>query len=505
MKVHRVNGVQVADLVGAGLVTKERAVLPLKVTVPFYAARWVVRQLLRLVRLLVRVWPVSVPVLAGLALWLRFGWLGPVGLVAGLVAVAWVWRESSPVTFDAWVIRRGRGALRGVRLYRRLWWAAMDGTGLSRQTASAVYVPKVTRITSTRWVDTVSVRLLHGQTPADLQDQAEGLRHVFGAYRATVREIAPGRVEVRFYARDPLTAPVLPLAADPVVNLAALPVGRTEEGMTYRLSLYGTHLLIAGATGAGKSSPVWSICSALVPGIRAGLVTVTGLDPKGGMELYPARDLFTHYADESGEQMVTCLEAAVDRMLARRDRLKAEGKRVFVPSPGDPFEVIVIDELAFLTAYLTDKGLRERVKAALSLLLSQGRAPGFAVVAALQDPRKEVLSFRNLFPTRIALRLAEDSEVDMVLGDGALDNGARCHEIPHTLPGVGYVRLDGVPEPTRVRFCWFTDPDVTAMAAQLTRPAAPQSPALGIDLREPITIQVTGPTPRQIVRPRQRT
>jgi S-DNA-T family DNA segregation ATPase FtsK/SpoIIIE len=203
--------------------------------------------------------------------------------------------------------------------------------------------------------------------------------------------------------------------------------------------------------------------------------------------------------------MVACLGAAVARMLARRDRLKAEGKRLFTPTVGDPFEVIVIDELAFLTAYLTDRNLRERVKAALSLLLSQGRAPGFCVVAALQDPRKEVLSFRNLFPTRIALRLAEDSEVDMVLGDGALDNGARCHEIPLSLPGVAYVRLDGVPEPTRVRFCWVTDPDITAMATEVTRPAAPTTGGgeLGIDLREPITIPLTGPTTGRIIRPRR--
>jgi hypothetical protein len=39
---------------------------------------------------------------------------------------------------------------------------------------------------------------------------------------------------------------------------------------------------------------------------------------------------------------------------------------------------------------------------------------GYCVVAALQDPRKEVLNIRNLFPDKIALRLDEAAQVDMV-------------------------------------------------------------------------------------------
>ena len=53
-----------------------------------------------------------------------------------------------------------------------------------------------------------------------------------------------------------------------------------------------------GVGRPGRWSPRWC------PGIRAGLVAVTGLDPKGGMELFPGRALFTHYADESPVAMV---------------------------------------------------------------------------------------------------------------------------------------------------------------------------------------------------------
>ena len=82
---------------------------------------------------------------------------------------------------------------------------------------------------------------------------------------------------------------------------------------------------------------------------------------------------------------------------------------------------------------------------------------GVTVIGAVQDPRKEVLGVRDLFPTRVALRLSEADHVGLVLGQGARDRGARCDQIPESLPGVGYVGIDGVAEPVRVRFAHVTD------------------------------------------------
>jgi S-DNA-T family DNA segregation ATPase FtsK/SpoIIIE len=48
----------------------------------------------------------------------------------------------------------------------------------------------------------------------------------------------------------------------------------------------------------------------------------------------------------------------------------------------------------------------------LGLLLTQGRAPAAVVVGALQDPRREVITLRNLFPDEVGLRLDSPSEVD---------------------------------------------------------------------------------------------
>ena len=115
---------------------------------------------------------------------------------------------------------------------------------------------------------------------------------------------------------------------------------------------------------------------------------------------------------------------------------------------------MLVDELAFLTAYQPERELRKRAEAAIATLTSQGRSVGVCVVGALQDPRKDVISLRNLFSTRMALRLDESDQVDMVLGDGARTAARwpiRSRPSPGPAPGSGYVRLEASPDPVRVR------------------------------------------------------
>jgi S-DNA-T family DNA segregation ATPase FtsK/SpoIIIE len=103
---------------------------------------------------------------------------------------------------------------------------------------------------------------------------------------------------------------------------------------------------------------------------------------------------------------------------------------------------------------------------ALATLTTQGRAVGYAAVVAMQDPRKDVRTIRNLFPDRIAMRLDEPEQVDMVLGDGARDRGAACELIPADPPtgaGVASVRLESDPGPVRVRAGWVADFDIRAL------------------------------------------
>jgi S-DNA-T family DNA segregation ATPase FtsK/SpoIIIE len=86
------------------------------------------------------------------------------------------------------------------------------------------------------------------------------------------------------------------------------------------------------------------------------------------------------------------------------------------------------------------------------------------VVAFLQDPGKDVIAYRNLFPTRVALRLGEAVETDMILGDGARARGAAPHLINPDTPGLGFIRHEVHPDPVRVRAAYVTDDQIRALA-----------------------------------------
>ena len=110
---------------------------------------------------------------------------------------------------------------------------------------------------------------------------------------------------------------------------------------------------------------------------------------------------------------------------------------------------------------------------------------GVAIVAALQDPRKEIIPFRNLIPTRIALSLIEPDETDLVLGRGARAKGADCSRLP-LRSGLAWVWCDGEPEPTRVRASWVSDTDIAEMVAAYTSRTAPHpgEPTTVVDLTD---------------------
>ncbi|MEV0194862.1 FtsK/SpoIIIE domain-containing protein [Nonomuraea sp. NPDC050691] len=404
-----------------------------------------------------------------------YGWRTALLLLTPAPTGLLAWALTDRSSFARWIGYRLLAWCRLIWVYRRHWQSVMVISGLGRHLRGRDYLPRLGKITCTSWADTVTVRMLDGQAVKDWTDRTDHLAHGFGAPSCRVAIAKAGRLALTFPRHDPLATPIpaLPIPQQPTVG--PVEIGKQEDGRPWRLKVHGTHVLVAGATGAGKGSIIWSTIRALLPAVRAGLVEVWALDPKR-MELSFGRALFDERYAATPEECADLLDQAVTVMQERAARF-AGLQRSHTPTLEDPFVLVVVDEVAFLTAYQADRQLKQRISAALATLTTQGRAVGIGVMAALQDPRKEVMNIRNLFPDKIALRLDESEQVDMVLGDGARDRGALADHIspvPERGAGVGYVRLETSPDPVRVRAAYVSDIDIRDMVAR-HEPGHPRS------------------------------
>lgn len=326
--------------------------------------------------------------------------------------------------------------------------------------------PRVTRCKVRNGVAVMTLALPPGIIASDLERAGPRLASALHVERVVVVRDSNSGVRLTMTVRDMLRDVTVAAGPDPDAPVpAVLPdtftLGRCEDGTPFRVPV-GVSILTAGATGAGKGSVMWGYLLALAPYVRAGLIRLSGIDLKGGMELMVGAGLF-HRLETTIEGAVSLLE---DEAAALEDRQGALAGvvRSHTPTVAEPAHVIVIDEFASLTAY-APREYRNRADVALSGLQSKGRAPAFWLLAFLQDPRKEVAPTRNLFPSMIGLRLKEASESTMVFGDGTVADLAPCHLIPRLTPGVGYMVSEQVGVPVRFRADYVDDDTIRATAA----------------------------------------
>lgn len=409
-------------------------------------------------------WGIRFPLL-GIPVAVAFGlgiWQGSVNAgfltVLGFIALYTLWGVLDEDSFQRWVIDPPTQYFLRWSRYLCRWEKVCTACGLTVTIGERQLVPAVLGIGIGKHADVLHVRVVTGQSITNWQRQSEALAAAFKADRITITGTAPGEIRITVMRGDVLVEPVaLPrpvMGAN--VNLAAVVVGATENQGAWRVPILGHHILVAGATGAGKGSVLWSLIAGLAPDIKTGRVRLCVIDPKGGMELGAGEPMFSFFAHDATGQTLELLRALVELMQERANQLRGHA-RLHTPTTTDPLFVIVIDEIAALTAYVTDRKIRVEIEQLLGLLLSQGRAVGISVVGAIQDPSKDALPLRQLFTVRIGLRLTEASQTAMALGQGARDAGAECDLIPDSAPGVGYVMIDGTATPTRVRAFHVTD------------------------------------------------
>jgi S-DNA-T family DNA segregation ATPase FtsK/SpoIIIE len=162
----------------------------------------------------------------------------------------------------------------------------------------------------------------------------------------------------------------------------------------------------------------------------------------------------------------------LDELVAAMDARKSEfaGQVRSVPiSREHPLELVEFDEIGALTKY-TDRKTRDAITEKVALLTTQGRALGFTVRGYVQEPTKDTVPVRELFPRRICLRVSAKSHVGMVLGEHAYERGAWANRIAESEAGTGYVFGEGIREPLRIRAGWVPDETIKQLETFVTGP-----------------------------------
>jgi DNA segregation ATPase FtsK/SpoIIIE, S-DNA-T family len=195
------------------------------------------------------------------------------------------------------------------------------------------------------------------------------------------------------------------------------------------------HILVAGATGSGKSVCINTIITSILYNAAPHEVKLLMVDPKQ-VELAIYRDIPHLLSPVVTDPMKAgaALRWAVEEMEQRYRYLKKAGVRNLVEFnkkrmsqqngekeetasslilPGFlPYIVIIIDELADLMMVA-----RMDVEAAISRLAAMARAVGIHLVLATQRPSVDVLTgvIKNNFPSRIAFQVSSVADSRTIL------------------------------------------------------------------------------------------
>lgn len=234
--------------------------------------------------------------------------------------------------------------------------------------------------------------------------------------------------------------------------------------------------LIGGAAGGGKSSTVWSILAGYMEQVP---IRVRVVDPSGiefaELAKVKGNGLVHDYVSDPSlpgarqmDEFWGDLEAAFNR---RMHAVIQSGQRWHQPTPAEPLDITIIDELIPIAPQLR-KDSTEHIVGRIAYL---GRKAGFVVIALTQASQVDVIGrIRDLFPQRVSHRTPNRYITEAVLGDGAESDGGRASQldIVHD-QGVGYIAAEGVRGYMGFRSAWVSNADTKTIASnQRPIPAA---------------------------------
>ncbi|HEX9019710.1 MAG TPA: DNA translocase FtsK [Nitrospirota bacterium] len=230
------------------------------------------------------------------------------------------------------------------------------------------------------------------------------------------------------------------------------------------------HLLVAGATGSGKSVAINSIILALLYNARPSEVKLALVDPKM-LELSLYNDiphLLTPVVTQPKRAAET-LRALVAEMERRYRQLAEKGSKNIesynkaVPEAERlPFIVVIIDELADLMMTV-----QREVEDSIMRLAQMARAAGIHLIVATQRPSVDVITglIKANLPTRISFQVSSKTDSRTILDANGAENLLGMGDMLFLPPGSAHL--------VRVHGCFVSEAEIKRVVEFIKRQGKP--------------------------------
>ncbi|MBW1689810.1 MAG: DNA translocase FtsK [Deltaproteobacteria bacterium] len=243
------------------------------------------------------------------------------------------------------------------------------------------------------------------------------------------------------------------------------------------------HLLVAGATGTGKSVSINAMINSILYKNSPATVRFVMIDPKR-IELAPYQDIphLLHPVVNHPKEATKALRWAVDEMERRYTLLSDKGVRNIdaynrkvekdkasaepEEAEGDdhlPYLVIIIDELADLMMVSS-----RQVEEYLTRLAQMARAAGIHLILATQRPSVDVLTgiIKANFPTRISFQVSSRVDSRTILDSMGAEHLLGDGDMLFLPPGVAKL--------TRIHGAYVSEDEVKKVTSFLKRQMRPE-------------------------------